>query len=818
VPEIVTLEVEPPESEVAAAAITGRASTITGTIRRCGRAAAGIRVTASEELTLGVETRWKPCLKTTSMRQLGSARTGADGTYELTYAPPPDAKDFCAYSARVFVEASDGIITRRSPRRIERPSLHVDLELYPGCQAGSTPVVVLERSGRGAADAEVFVNGVSRGRTDEQGVLALPSLERGDTLAARLLLAEHRTGRRSHDADSTQNWSHRTYSTTVHLHHDGQGNEVRLPQTVVADPDETQELRLSTSNTLIGLNLVASIEWDATAEEFGRYADRLKEMSELLYNESDGQMLVERLTIADDGRLWDDADIRIHASLNEASHASVGALFSSSGHIEMNPNDMHEPSVTLHELGHFAFGVYDEYKPGADWKPSDGPHYCTFASGERGTPFGQGGSKDSCIMRGARKSEVKKICSMHPDNPHAPTTAQGLRDCWSTILSRFGDAHWLLLEPAGRGAIIDELPDSGVPLATGSEPPPGVGPVRSYIPLAAWKPALDTRNVAHPNECPNQLVRVELDGAPHDNARVSLVSGSRTILEGVTKPYALWYGETNGHGEVRLRGAHVGDRVIALAAAGASIAHGAATIEACRPDPLVVSLVRSPFGFRPLIVPVAPDELQVAVDAEEDAGSADVRIHVEGLARPLSAAVPQARDPALASLRAQLSGLPTAGRLDLEVVALDPEGEEISLQRSVAFASARDEVPLRARSADGRLELALAARALPLPVQLVIETLGPPVPEAPEGSRFLSDAYRIASSQGEELSLPSPLGLELDVDPDGKLRTGEELLRPLLVRLAGSEHWEPLADQNRSMRHVGAHTDRLGTFAVLDRT
>ena len=50
-------------------------------------------------------------------------------------------------------------------------------------------------------------------------------------------------------------------------------------------------------------------------------------MSELLYNATDGQFLVERVTVIDNRRYWDDADVRIYANLNQHSQADVGDIF-----------------------------------------------------------------------------------------------------------------------------------------------------------------------------------------------------------------------------------------------------------------------------------------------------------------------------------------------------------------------------------------------------------------------------------------------------------------------------------------------------------
>src|SRR5215204_5714586 len=97
---------------------------ITGRITRCGQPAAGVRVEATGILTIGIETDFKPCLKSTGTRQLGSATTASDGTYSISYAPASADVGFCAYSACVRVTVSEGgVAIWQSPEQTERESV-----------------------------------------------------------------------------------------------------------------------------------------------------------------------------------------------------------------------------------------------------------------------------------------------------------------------------------------------------------------------------------------------------------------------------------------------------------------------------------------------------------------------------------------------------------------------------------------------------------------------------------------------------------------------------------------------------------------------
>ena len=805
---------EPELVEAGRPATVGEQHVVSGRVTRCTRPAASVRVIAFLELTIGIETEFKPCLKTTSTRQLGTATTGTDGSFEIAYQAPPDPDAFCAYSARVWVEVYEHAtrVARSSPR-LEHAAVRIDVEVFPGCTTDNAVIVVFNASRQRVPGAQIFVNGRLAGTTDAQGALVVSSLMTGDLLAARLLVNEHATGRGSHDVDSSHGWSHRTYVTSVQVSHYSNGDHVELRQQRVVDPAATQQLFLSTRNTLVGFNLVVSIEWDATAEEIRRFSDRLREMSELLFNATDGQFLVERLTVLDNGRGWSDADIRIYANLNQHSQADVGALFSSDGHIYMNPEDSHEPAVPLHELGHFAFNVRDEYKAGDDWEESDGPAVCTHASLGSGV-FGANGTKDACLMRGARNAELKKICSSHPSNPHVTYTAQGARNCWSVILERYGDPGWRLLDPPGRGAIPDVLPDSDVPLGTSSQRPPNVPATASYIPLRDWKPRWHTSSVVRAGECPGRLVRVLLDGAPRDNAKVWLVSASRTMYQGVTSAYHLAYGETNATGEIRLRGAHIGDRVTALY----GFAYGSADITDCGTEAVVATLHRFLFAAAPpRLEPVAPGELRLGLEAAADSATgAHALVAVDG-AQPLSIAVARTRDPNDATVRGLLRGLPSAGQLILGLSALDSNGDEITIPIEASFASTTEEDELVLRSAAGAVELALPPGALPAPLQLLIETEGALETPSPRGWRRIGDTYRIASSQGDELARAAWISIELALDAAGRPRSGRHLHQPTICRLnENNQEWEPIKNQTRSERHVQGRISRLGTVALMD--
>jgi hypothetical protein len=599
---------------------------VRGRITTCGDSASGYRVVCWHQQRIGFPDENDRCRSgLPTIRKVGDVLTDGHGDFAVAFDAQAKPFGACAFSSLVHVDLYDGA-TRVwvSGYRAVQSLVRFDHELLPGCTAGSTVVRVVDDDGRIVSGAQVFANATLRGTTDATGhVFLAPPLQAGDRVVARRLIRENATSKREHDTDSAQNWNYRVWITSLTVRHDAAGNNVTLDQLVVSDPNDVQQLRVRRSNALIGLNLRASIEWDASPTEFERIRDRLSDTSELLYNATDGQVCVEHLAISDDGYSWDDADIRVHADLNRGSNASKGGIFESDGRIRMNPNDAYYAGVYFHELGHYAFGLGDEYEPTDDWDPDNGPVRCTLRSTDADGPFATGNEKDACLMRGAQFEDQKKFCSAHPLNPHVDGTDQGKEDCWSDILERYSDPdrRWRLRTPVSRGAIVSRLPDSGVRLS-GLTQPPGVARTRSFIPIADWKTRIHALRVEHLGLCPGLVVRVTRGGVPVIGAIVTLhTSHGRNINQGVTKSeYELAYDVQTGPGELPVRGAHVGDEINVYEWRGPLPVHtGRKRIDTCA-GPLVVeptfalpvttetSLLAAPPPVAPVLRSVWPGE------------------------------------------------------------------------------------------------------------------------------------------------------------------------------------------------------------------
>ena len=510
---------------------------------------------------------------------------------------------------------------------------------------------------------------------------------------------------------------------------------------------------------------------DASEEERARIRDRLVETSELLYNATDGQMLIERLFVGESGALWDHADIRIYADFKHYSETtSVGSLFTASGGVRMNPNDAFIAGVFFHEFGHYLIGPLDEYEGADNWDPANGAPRCTLRSSEVGTVYADGGRKDSCFLRGAREKNKKKLCSSHPDNPHVDGTEQGPVDCWTLAINRYRDpAGWFglgerykLSSPATRGVIVDRLPDSGVPVHTTTAPPGGEDvDIPSFIPVAGWKPRVRTLIDHRGTLVAGVIVRTELNGVPVRRQKVSIRQGGdgRRLYQGLTareyvnKPYGLH----SGDGELPLRGTHVGDQLLTVGIGpDGDFLVGQATITNPQPHTLVVALTRVPLwplDFTSTVLGLGELglELQTAAAARE-APAPDIFIRADG-------GEPFMRDylfvgPSDRALR--VGGLPPTEDVVVAAIGWSAD-QEIADEWEITLVRTDEEATPYMTSSDGQLKLRLRPGTFSEPCQLAIESPSATAPLDTPFGPIIVGPYAISSFPEVRWARPAKL-------------------------------------------------------------
>ena len=623
------------------------------------------------------------------------------------------------------------------------------------------------------AGAEVYVNERRVGLTGSDGALLLPELPRGSRLMARFQIFESSTYRANHSSGGTRNWNYRVYQTSREVNVDGSVSPL-----IVSDPAATQELHVTSSNALIGVHLVASVEWDASRTELLRLRDQqLIPMSQFIYNATDGQFFVEQFDLVDDAGFWDDTDFRIFADLEVRPNVNLrtgGFLHSGLGtwaNMRRDPGmtDSWSAAITYaHEFGHYGFDLRDEY---ADDRTDI---FCATNIRSSGQ-FGGGGPRASCMM--FSQFVASKLCSGHPDNRHVNGRGHGDEDCWLHLGGQFRDTRprgfmntWQIKTPDTRGEIVGPLP---------SLPP-------------EWQPRVNIENRTRSSLCEPFTVSVTNrdTGAPIDNVEVWLrTSYGQSILQGKTGGYETGGGRASfGGGNLPLTGIHVGDRitasggeyVVTSADCGATSRLGPAPrrvfSHAVTTQKLTTAVKRQD---KPVQIPFSTEPFALSASVEPTAKTGQIRIRVrstEQLKTP-----PQLRISLTGSTVAQsialsfdqdtasytgTATLPANTKASLEVNATNGNSQTVSRFFSLALSPLNPNTDSQLFSSNGQLSLTVPAGALPADAIVAIgPSTAPPLP--PEGGMVVvSGPFSVTASHSNQMKeagvvrfqLPNRLG------------------------------------------------------------
>jgi len=682
----------------------------------------------------------------------------------------------------------------------------------------STRIHVSSDANRNEAGAEVYVNERPVGVTGTDGMLLLPELPTGSRLMARVRIFENPTYRANHSRGSTRDWNFRVYQTSLTVNNDGS-----LVSFTISDPRATQELRVTGTNALIGLHLMASVEWDASRAELQRLRDQqLIPMSQFLYNATDGQFFIEQFDLVDDAAFWDDADFRIFADLEIRPNVNLrtgGFLHSGLGtwaNMRRDPGatDSWTSAITYaHEFGHYGFDLHDEYQ---DNHPEVS---CATNIGGAGD-FGGGGARASCMM--FSQFVAAKLCSARAENRHTTGTGQGDENCWLHLGGQFRDTRsgsflnsWQIKTPDTRGAIVGTLP---------SLPP-------------EWQPRVNIENRSRSNLCqPFAITVTNRDtSAPIDNVEVWLRTFyGQNILQGKTGGYETGGGRASfGGGMLPMTGIHVGDRI---AAAGGEYVVTPADCGAT--SQLVPAPVKKLFSHavstqeRTVQIPFSNEPFALSASVEPTAKAGQVRIHVrstEQLKTP-----PQLRINLTGSTGAQpitltfdqdttsytgTATLPVNTKASFEVSATNENSQTVSRLFSLALSPLNPNTDSQLFSSNGQLSLIVPKGALPASAIVAIgPSTAPPLPPD-SGMIVVSGPFSVTVSQGNQMKqagvirfqLPNRLGPRA---VDGFDSKSFEIWRYNPEKKEWERVGGTLLD---SVDVISINTDQLGDYAVTAR-
>ena len=155
-------------------------------------------------------------------------------------------------------------------------------------------VQVKNKSGSTVSGARVYHEGNYIGVTNTSGSITVNNVEVGDTLAASYLVYTEPAVKAGHTMGGSSAWAWRVYLTSVDIPDSG------TPQLfTVSDTSQVQVLTVRKDQALIGVHIVAVVEFDATSAYLDDLEQSLINASAFLYDVTDGQMLYEVIEIYD---------------------------------------------------------------------------------------------------------------------------------------------------------------------------------------------------------------------------------------------------------------------------------------------------------------------------------------------------------------------------------------------------------------------------------------------------------------------------------------------------------------------------------------
>ena len=214
--------------------------------------------------------------------------------------------------------------------------------------------------------------------TDDKGLLHLPTdyYQPGMPFLIRTSPKKVLSGKKNRtDLDK---YIYKAYVDNLIIDRDG---NIKA-QSLESDPNDTTRAYLWHSS--LGFNLAVSIEWLASMDYISKLKAAFIKTNNMLYDITNGQAFLDWVTIYDDSVNWSNSDIQIFVNNTQWPSAAVDGYQNINGAVYMPPAfysliknlnlelfynaEAIDPSFLLwntsivHELGHYAFGFYDEYE------------------------------------------------------------------------------------------------------------------------------------------------------------------------------------------------------------------------------------------------------------------------------------------------------------------------------------------------------------------------------------------------------------------------------------------------------------------------
>lgn len=185
-------------------------------------------------------------------------------------------------------------------------------------------------------------------------------------------------------------------------------------------------------------DLILSIRHDADDTRILQWERSFRRASEILFDATEGQMQFGKLFVGKNSVGSQEADMWLMNEEGTSSTQVVYSLGDSGVHITLKSDEKNKPFVIIHEFGHYALGLFDEYKG-----PTGVSAECT-GSTEQGACIMEHGywdgdqiSDDGVLTEGP----INEFCTADNHDPDEDTIQESEHgeSCWETIGGYYPD-------------------------------------------------------------------------------------------------------------------------------------------------------------------------------------------------------------------------------------------------------------------------------------------------------------------------------------------------------------------------------------------
>jgi len=194
--------------------------------------------------------------------------------------------------------------------------------------------------------------------------------------------------------------------------------------------------------------LMVSVRHDADPDTLNLWKNAFQQASELLYDATDGQHQFGTIFVCNKGLAGKSADIHLFADTGRSYvNLPLPGLDRADGHMFLYGDEIGRPFVIVHEFGHYAYGLHDEYTgPFGDAECVENPPNASASIMEGGW------WQAPVVYGGLGEREISEFCvhSNHDPDQDSEQEHRHGKSCWETM----NDYYPELIIPEG-------LPDDG---------------------------------------------------------------------------------------------------------------------------------------------------------------------------------------------------------------------------------------------------------------------------------------------------------------------------------------------------------------------